>query len=111
MEHEVRQAGKLAGGLLLGFPAGEALSKLVAALGDGGLLEPSGDGLGVELEKDSFAAIFDSGQPGAIEREGCAFDIERKVALNVRAGGFKTGEPNLGDNFPEAMHEDDALDG
>src|ERR1035437_838459 len=109
MEHEIRQAGELAGAsLMFGFPAGEALGKLAAALGDGGLLEPRGDALGVELEKDSFAAIFDSGQPGTVERERCAFYIEGEVALNIRAGGFKTGEPDLGDNFPEAMDEHNA---
>src|SRR5664279_1895853 len=112
MEHEIRQAGELArAALMLGFPAGEALGKLAAALGDGGLLEPSGNALGVELEEDSFAAIFDSGQPGTVERERCAFYIEGKIALNIRAGGFKTGETNLGDNLPEAMHEDNAFKG
>jgi hypothetical protein len=88
MEHEIGQAWELArAALMLGFPAGEALGKLAAALGDGGLLEPNGNALGVELEEDSFAAIFDSGQPGTVERERCPFYIEGKVALNIRAGG------------------------
>src|ERR1035438_3881282 len=112
MEHEIGQAGELArASLVLGFPAREAIGKLAAALGDGGLLDPSGNALGVELEEDSFAAIFDSGQPGTVERERCALYIEGEVALNIRAGGFKTGEPDLGDNFPEAMHEHKAFNG
>ena len=112
MEHEIRQAWELArAALMFGFPAGEALGKLAAALGDGGLLEPSGNALGVELEEDAFAAIFDSGQPGTVEGEGCAFYIEGKIALNIRAGGFKPGETNLGDDLSETMHEDNAFDG
>ena len=112
MEHEVGQAGELAReSLKLGIQEGAALGMLAAALGDGGLLEPSGNALGVELEEDPFAAIFDSGQPGTVERERCAFYIEGEVALNIRAGGFKTGEPDLGDNFPEAMHEHNAFNG
>ena len=83
---------------MFGFPAGEALGKLAAALlrrASGAKRQRSrGRGGG-----DSFAAIFDSGQPGTVERERCAFYIKGKVALNIRAGGFKTGEPNLGDNL------------
>src|ERR1035438_9598258 len=112
MEHEIGQAGELArASLVLGLPAREAIGKLAAALGDGGLLEPSGNSLGVELEEDSFAAIFDSGQPGTVEGERCAFYFEGKITLNIRAGGFKTGETNLGNNLSEAMHEDNAFNG
>ena len=43
--------------------------------------------------------------------EGCPANADLEFALDIRSGGLKAGEADLGDDFAQAMDQDHAIDG